>query len=114
MDVKTTFLNNVIEEEVYIEQPPDFETRDNKKNVYRLKKSLYGLKQAPRVWYRKVDGFLTSLGFTTSKEDSNLYYNQLQLEGSYDSLIVLPAPTRRKLPLPDCFTRTIWKEAMTP
>jgi hypothetical protein len=49
MDVKTTFLNGVIEEEVYIEQPQGFEVEDRKTDVYRLKKALYGLKQAPRA-----------------------------------------------------------------
>ena len=73
MDVKTTFLNGVIEEEVYIEQPQGFEVEDRKSHVYKLKKALYGLKQAPRVWYGRIDSFLTSLGFTKSKADSNLY-----------------------------------------
>ena len=36
--------------------------------------TLYGLKQAPRTWYNRIDSFLTSLGFTKSKADSNLYY----------------------------------------
>jgi hypothetical protein len=73
MDIKTTFLNGVIEEEVYIEQPQGFEVEDKKSHVYKLKKSLYGLKQAPRAWCGRIDSFLTSLGFTKSKEDSNLY-----------------------------------------
>jgi hypothetical protein len=49
MDVKSAFINDYINEEVYVEQPPDFE--DNKKpdHVYKLKKALYGLKQAPRT-----------------------------------------------------------------
>ena len=51
MDVKTTFLNGVIEEEVYIEQPEGFETHDQKTHVCRLKNALYGLKQAPGAWY---------------------------------------------------------------
>jgi hypothetical protein len=67
MDVKTTFLNGVIEEEVYIEQPQGFEVEDRKTHVCRLKKALYGLKQAPRAWYGRIDSFLTSLGFTKSK-----------------------------------------------
>ena len=74
MDVKTSFLNGVVEEEVYVEQPLDFETRDKESHVCRLKKSLYDLKQEPRTWYGRIDGFLSSLGFTKSKEDSNLYY----------------------------------------
>jgi hypothetical protein len=44
MDVKKTFLNCVIEEEVYIEQPKGFEVEDRKTHVCRLKKDLYGLK----------------------------------------------------------------------
>jgi hypothetical protein len=74
MDVKSAFLNGVIEEEVYIEKPQGFEVEDRKSHVYRLKKSLYGLKQAPRAWYGHIDSFLMSLGFTKSKADSNLYF----------------------------------------
>ena len=74
MDVKTAFLNGVVEEEVYVEQPLGFETHERESHVCRLKKSMYGLKQAPRTWYGKIDNFLSSLGFTKSKADSNLYY----------------------------------------
>ena len=74
MDVKTTFLNGVVEEEVYVEQPLGFETHDRQSHVCRLKKTLYGLKQAPKTWYGRIDSFLMSLGFTKSKADSNLYY----------------------------------------
>ena len=44
MDVKTDFLNGVVEEEVYVENPLSFETRDKQSHVCRLKKSLYDLK----------------------------------------------------------------------
>ena len=74
MGVKTTFLNDVVEEEVYVEQPLGFETHERKTHVCKLKKALYGLKQAPRTWYNKMDSFLMSLGFTKSKADSNLYF----------------------------------------
>jgi hypothetical protein len=56
MDVKTTFLNGEIEEEVYIEHPDGFLTHERESHVCRLKKSLYGLKHEPRVWYEKIDG----------------------------------------------------------
>ena len=72
MDVKTAFLNGVIEE-VYIEQPQVFEVENRKTHVCNLKKALYGLKQAPRAWYGRIDSFLASMGFTKSKFDPNLY-----------------------------------------
>ncbi|GJT70825.1 integrase, catalytic region, zinc finger, CCHC-type containing protein [Tanacetum coccineum] len=49
MDVKTTFLNGILREEVYVSQPDGFVDQDNPNNVYKLKKALYGLKQAPRA-----------------------------------------------------------------
>ena len=72
MDLKTVFLNGLVEEQVYVEQPLGFETHDRESHVCRPMKSLYGLKQAPRTWYGKIGSFLTSLGFTKSKADSNL------------------------------------------
>jgi hypothetical protein len=74
MDVKTTFLNGVIEEEVYIEQPKGFEVYGRESHVCRLKRALYGLKQAPRAWYEHIDSYLQGMGFVKSEADSNLYY----------------------------------------
>ena len=74
MDVNTAFLNGVVEYEVYVEHPLSFETNDRETHVCKLNKYMYGLKQTPRTWYRTIDNFLTSLGFTKSKADSNLYY----------------------------------------
>ena len=80
MDVKTAFLNGVIEEEVYIEQPQGFEVEYRHTHVCKLKKALYGLKQAPRAWYERIDGFLLSMGFTKSKADPNLYLKVVEDE----------------------------------
>jgi hypothetical protein len=79
MDVKTTFLNGIIEEEVYIEKPEGFETFDRESHVCRLKRALYGLKQAPHAWYTRIDSYFTRLGFTKSEADANLY--QFVVEG---------------------------------
>nr|GEU57930.1 copia protein [Tanacetum cinerariifolium] len=49
MDVKTTLLNGILREEVYVSQPDGFVDKDNLNHVYKLKKTLYGLKQAPRM-----------------------------------------------------------------
>ncbi|GKF33211.1 retrovirus-related pol polyprotein from transposon TNT 1-94, partial [Tanacetum coccineum] len=53
MDVKTTFLNGPLKEEVFVRQPDGFIDPDFPNHVYRLKKSLYGLKQAPSVTLRQ-------------------------------------------------------------
>jgi len=48
MDVKSAFLNGIVNEEIYVTQPPGFEDHKHPEYVYNLKKALYGLKQAPR------------------------------------------------------------------
>nr|GEW84104.1 putative reverse transcriptase domain-containing protein [Tanacetum cinerariifolium] len=50
MDVKTSFLNRILKEEVYVGQPPGFVSKQYPDHVYALDKSLYGLKQAPQAW----------------------------------------------------------------
>ena len=78
MDLKTTFLNGVIEEEVYIKQPEGFVVHGKESHACRLKKALYGLKQAWRVWYLRIDNYLQSLGFTKSDADSNLHFKVVE------------------------------------
>ncbi|GKD03245.1 retrovirus-related pol polyprotein from transposon TNT 1-94 [Tanacetum coccineum] len=60
MDVKMTFLNGELREEVYVSQPERFLDADKPNHVYRLKKALYGLKQTPRAWYDMLSSFLLS------------------------------------------------------
>ena len=73
MDVKSAFLNGILEEEVYIDQPEGFVDEKNRDKVCKLHKALYGLKQAPRAWYVIMDAYLQRIGFTKSFDDLNLY-----------------------------------------
>ena len=84
MDVKFSFLNGDLEEEVYIEQPDGFVLGNDPKLVCRLKKALYGLKQAPRAWYYRLDKYLHQQGFSKGSIDSNLY---IKIEN--DKLLIL-------------------------
>jgi hypothetical protein len=58
MDVKSGFLNDVIQEEVFVRQPPGFENPKYPNRVYNLSNALYGLKQVPRAWYARLKIFL--------------------------------------------------------
>ncbi|GKB17561.1 retrovirus-related pol polyprotein from transposon TNT 1-94 [Tanacetum coccineum] len=73
MDVKTTFLNGPLKEEVYVAQPDGFVDPDHPKKVYRLRKALYGLKQALRAWYDELTNFLMSKDFTKGTIDPTLF-----------------------------------------
>ena len=80
MDVNTSFLNGVIEEEVYIKQPQGFEVEDIWTHVCKLKKAMYGLKQDHRAWYGRLYSFFTILGYTKSKAEPNLYFKVMDDE----------------------------------
>jgi hypothetical protein len=69
MDVKSAFLNGVLEEEVYVRQPSRFESEKYPHRVYKLRKALYGLKQAPRALYGRLRGFLFEGAFEIGKVD---------------------------------------------
>ena len=58
LDVKSTFLNGFLEEEIYVEQPEGFVVKGHEDKFYILKKALYGLKQVPRAWYNRIDEYL--------------------------------------------------------
>ncbi|GKA54071.1 retrovirus-related pol polyprotein from transposon TNT 1-94 [Tanacetum coccineum] len=73
MDVKTSFLNGPLKEEVYVNQPNGFVDPHHPDKVYRLKKALYGFKQAPRAWYDELSNFLVSKGFSKGFIDPTLF-----------------------------------------
>lgn len=73
MDVKSAFLNGILEEEVCIEQLDRFSLFEDKDMLCKLHKALYGLKQALRAWYERLHAHLIKIGFQCTKEDSNIY-----------------------------------------
>jgi len=73
LDVKSAFLNGVLQEEIYVEQPDGFLIQGAKDKVFLLQKALYGLKQAPRAWYSWIDEHLLNLGFVKSLSEATLY-----------------------------------------
>ncbi|GJZ19032.1 zinc finger, CCHC-type containing protein [Tanacetum coccineum] len=73
MDVKTTFLNGHLEEEVYMKQPEGFVMSGNEHKVCKLVKSLYGLKQAPKQLHQNFDEVVLSSGFLLNQSDKCLY-----------------------------------------
>jgi hypothetical protein len=73
MDVKSVFLNSVIQEVVYVRQPPGFENLKYPDRVYKLLKALYGLKQAPRAWYARLKTFLLEHEYVMGSVDKTLF-----------------------------------------
>lgn len=71
LDIKTAFLNGVLEEELYMEQPQGFVVPGGW--VCKLIKSLYGLKQSPRKWCEEVRRVLRIAGFTPAQADPALF-----------------------------------------
>jgi hypothetical protein len=86
MDVKMTFLNGDLEEEVYMKQTEGFPSSDGEQLVYKRKKSLYSLKQACCQWYLKFHNVISSFGFVENIMDQCLY---LKVSGSKICFLVL-------------------------
>ncbi|KAM2011562.1 hypothetical protein ACFX1T_023520 [Malus domestica] len=86
LDVKNAFLHGILQEEVYMSQPPGFHDSKHEDYVCKLHKSLYGLKQAPRAWNDRFTTFLPSLGFQFTYSDSSLFVKHA---GDYIVILLL-------------------------
>jgi hypothetical protein len=75
MDVKSAFLNGVLDEEVYVRQPPGFESEKYPHQVYKLGKALCELKQAPRAWYGRLRGSCLSEGLRWERSITPCFYS---------------------------------------
>nr|GEV24845.1 uncharacterized mitochondrial protein AtMg00810-like [Tanacetum cinerariifolium] len=71
--LKTSFLNGILKEEVYVGQPLGFVSKQYLDHVYALDKALYGLKKVPRAWYDVLSKFLIDSGFQKGSIDTTLF-----------------------------------------
>src|SRR4051812_46212104 len=76
LDVQNAFLHGVLDEEVYMCQPPGYVDPARPHHLCRLEKALYGLKQAPRAWHARLGSALRALGFVPSTTDTSLFLLQ--------------------------------------
>ncbi|GJS46516.1 retrovirus-related pol polyprotein from transposon TNT 1-94 [Tanacetum coccineum] len=73
MDVKSAFLNDFINEKVYVAQPLGFIDFEKPDHVYKLKKDLYGLKKASKAWYDRLKSFLIKHEYKMGMVDNTLF-----------------------------------------
>jgi hypothetical protein len=73
MDMKSVFINSVMQEEVFVKQPPGFENPKYPSRIYKVSIALYGLKQASMTWYAKLKSFLLEHGYAMSSVDKTLF-----------------------------------------
>ncbi|GJW90576.1 putative ribonuclease H-like domain-containing protein [Tanacetum coccineum] len=78
MDVKSAFLYDTIEEEVYVCQPPGYVNPEFLEKVYKVEKALYGLHQALRAWYETLSTYLLDNGFRRGQIDKTLFIKRLK------------------------------------
>ncbi|KAL1952853.1 hypothetical protein VTO42DRAFT_4097 [Malbranchea cinnamomea] len=72
LDAVNTFCNSDIDELVYVEEPPEFKSREEN-SVLQLLKALYGLRRSPLLWYRELAKALRELGFEAVDEEPCLF-----------------------------------------
>jgi hypothetical protein len=79
MDVKATFLNGDLKENLFVSPPEGFVVKGQEHRVCKLIKSLYGLKQAPRAWYEKLTEHIMKLNFKHYNiDDATLFVKKVE------------------------------------
>nr|GEU62156.1 hypothetical protein [Tanacetum cinerariifolium] len=73
MDVKSAFLYDTIDEDVYVMQPPGFQDLEFPDRVYKVEKAIYGLHQAPRAWYGTLSKYLLDNDFQKGTINQTLF-----------------------------------------
>jgi len=79
MDMKSAFVNGLIKEEVYVEQPPRFKDFESLNHVVKSKKALYGLEQPLRSWYERLSQFFMKSNFQRGKVDFTLLIKKSEM-----------------------------------
>jgi len=88
LDVKSVFLNGMLDEEIYMEQPQGFIATGKETWVCHLQKAIYGLKQASHAWNSNIHAALTELGFKRTIADAGVYVMH-QREGDGPLYVIL-------------------------
>jgi hypothetical protein len=73
MDIKSTFLNENLTEDVYMTQPEGFVDPKHVRKICKLQKSIYGLKQAYQSWNLCFDEVVKEVGFIKNVEELCVY-----------------------------------------
>ena len=101
VDAITAFLKRTLKDEVYMQQPKDFECPGKEEFVCKLNKSIYGLKQSPHCWYSNFDVFLKEMKFTQTASDPCICYRKAEKDimfiRVYVDDLILAARNRKEL-----------------
>ena len=88
MDVRTTFLHDDLDGEIYMKQPNEYSNPENSNHVCKLKKSVYALKEAACCWNLAINSNLTENGYKNYDADSCMYIKSMEENGKINSIII--------------------------
>ncbi|MCO5576728.1 hypothetical protein L7F22_030545 [Adiantum nelumboides] len=92
LDVQTAFLHGDLSEELYMQQPPLFESSEYPHHVCRLHRSIYGLKQSPRLWFQRFNDFMLAHGYTRLLSEPYIYIRHTPISSLIIALYVDDIP----------------------